>query len=129
MTLTEDEKGVLQTGTGVLMTLGTVAAKNIAATLNAPEAWPEIETAIKDEIDMLSGHFTMAFADVSTAHEVAEAKLKADFDAALADAIARFNAKVTEIKSTYNWTRAHIVAIAVFAFGCGTLGAVVERLL
>lgn len=129
MTLTEEEKGVIQTGTGVLMTLGTVAAKNIAAHLGTPEAWPEIETAIKDEIDMLSSHFTLAFADVSTAHEVAEAKLKADFDAALADAIARFHAKVSDIKSTFRYVRANIVFVALYSAGLVTLGIIAARAL
>ena len=63
-----------------LMPIGAVAAHNIAAILNLPaEHIGTIETAIKDEINAMSSHFTLATADVQTQYEVEVAKIKADF--------------------------------------------------
>lgn len=64
-----------------LMSIGSVAAHNIAAILNLPaEHIGTIEQAIKDEINAMSSHFTLAVADVQTQYEVEVAKIKADFN-------------------------------------------------
>lgn len=129
MTMTDEEKTIVLEG-GVLMTIGTVASRNIAAALSlGEEAAPAIETAIKDEIDMLSSHFTLAIADVSTQHEIAEIALKKAFDEKLADAVERFHVKVNEIRSTYNWLRANIVFVALYSAGLVTLGIIAAHAL
>ena len=63
-----------------LMHIGEVAARNIALVLNIDEKQvPTIERAIRDEISAMSSHFTMAFAAVQTAHEIAENELKSAY--------------------------------------------------
>ena len=65
---------------GQLMSIGTVAAQNIARALGTPEHAQLIEQEIKDEISAMSSHFTLAFADISTANEIALAKLKDEYE-------------------------------------------------
>lgn len=63
-----------------LMSIGSVAAHNIAAFLNLDAKHVgAIEQAIKDEIGAMSSHFTLAIADVQTQYEVEVAKIKSDF--------------------------------------------------
>ena len=63
-----------------LMSIGEVAAQNIVKALSLPEtAVKTVEGAIRDEIQAMSSHFTMAVADVHTDFEVQLAKIKADF--------------------------------------------------
>lgn len=77
-----------------LMSIGAVAAHNIAAILNLPaEHIGTIEQAIKDEINAMSSHFTLAVADVQTQYEV----------------------EVAKIKSTFNWVKANKVLVGVTA--------------
>jgi hypothetical protein len=62
------------------MSIGAVAARNIAGALSLGESQVGvIEQAIKDEIQAMSSHFTLAIADVQTQYEVEVAKVKADF--------------------------------------------------
>ncbi len=62
------------------MSIGQVAARNIAMYLNlAEEHIPAIESAIKDEIGAMSSHFTLAIADVQTQFEVEVAKIKSTY--------------------------------------------------
>ena len=71
----------VQAQAGGLMKIGTVAAHNIAALLGLdPARVPEIEQAIKDEINAMSSHFTLAIADVQTQYEVEVAKIKSTYD-------------------------------------------------
>lgn len=71
---------VAQANPNGLMSIGAVAAHNIAAVLNlSTEHVGTIEQAIKDEIGAMSSHFTLAVADVQTQYEVEVAKVKSDF--------------------------------------------------
>jgi hypothetical protein len=112
-----------------LMSIGAVAAHNIAALLNLDVSHVgTIEQAIKDEIGAMSSHFTLAIADVQTQYESENLKLKTEFDAALAKGIEDFNGRVAEVKSTYKWVdenKSTIVVALSVAFGIGALvGAV-----
>lgn len=63
-----------------IVKLGTVAAQNIALTLNLAETHvATIERAIEDEINAMSAHFTLAFADIRDQYELDVAKIKATF--------------------------------------------------
>jgi hypothetical protein len=99
----------IQTAGGVLMTIGTVAAHNIAGAIGMPERAPEIETAIKDEIDAMSSHFTLAMADISTQHEIAQKE---------------FANEVARVKSTYNYVRANWVRLVAVQGVIFVLGVV-----
>lgn len=75
---------------GQLMSIGYVAAMNIAQSLGKPELAAEIEAAIKDEINAMSSHFTLAFADIQTTNEIALKKLEDEY-----------TAKLNELKAEY----------------------------
>lgn len=105
-----------------LMTIGAVAAHNIAALLNLDVSHVgTIEQAIKDEINAMSSHFTLAIADVNTQYEasIAQAKIRET------EAIAAFNAKVAEIKSTFTFVKANKPGIVAAAGILLCVGAVV----
>jgi hypothetical protein len=60
-----------------IVDIGSVAAANIAARLKLDEKRvPEIKRAIADEINAMSSHFSLAFADVQTQYEAEVAKVK-----------------------------------------------------
>lgn len=60
-----------------IVKLGTVAAQNLALVLNLGEEHvAAIERAIADEINAVSAHFTLAFADVQTQYQAEVLKLK-----------------------------------------------------
>lgn len=62
---------------GQLVKIGTVAAQNICIALELDRAQaPAIERAIADEINAMSAHFTLAFADIQTQYEAETLKLK-----------------------------------------------------
>lgn len=64
---------------GEVVTIGTVAARNLARALQLPDsAVPEIELAIADEIQALSSHFALTLADVRTQYDTELAKLSHD---------------------------------------------------
>lgn len=66
------------------MTIGAVAAHNLAAILNLDVSHVgTIEQAIKDEIGAMSTHFTLAMADVQTQYEAETLKLKRDYEIAV----------------------------------------------
>jgi hypothetical protein len=72
--------GAPQANPGGLMSIGQVAARNIAAYLNlSDEHVGTIEKAIRDEIQAMSSHFTLAFADMQTQYEQDLAKVKSTF--------------------------------------------------
>lgn len=107
-----------------LVDIGTVAASNIVARLKLDAGKPEAEvaktvdtvkTAIRDEIQSMSSHFTMAVADVQTQSEVHTLKLKADYEKAVADLTSSFS----YVKA--NW---HVLAVvgAVIAVVAGFVG-------
>lgn len=97
---------------GQLMPIGVVAAANIANALSLPaEHVPKIEQAIKDEINAMSSHFTLTFADIQTQYELEVKKLED-----------QYNAEVYKIKSTFsylkaNWGVALLLAGTVFSVG------------
>lgn len=69
-----------------LISVGTVAAQNIALALNVKDdpnidSYPTvmIEKAIKDEITAMSSHFTLAVADLRDNYEIEVAKVKSTF--------------------------------------------------
>jgi len=76
-----------------------------------------VEGAIRDEIQAMSSHFTMAVADVQTGYEVELRKIKEGSDAVLAD-----------IKSTYNYVKAHWATIGAAALALLAAGFAVGRL-
>lgn len=64
--------------------LGTVAAANVAKAINAhPDAIPSIKKAIADEINAMSSHFTLAFADIQTQYEAAVYQAKLEYQKAI----------------------------------------------
>jgi hypothetical protein len=94
-----------------LMSIGTVASHNIAAALALPaESVPQIEQAIKDEINAMSSHFTLAIADVQTQYEVETLKLKKDYEKAVSDFV---------------WLKANKGKVAAVVAGVLALGALV----
>lgn len=69
-----------QAQAGGLMKIGTIAAHNIVAAAALPaDQVSMVEGAIKDEINAMSSHFTLAMADIQTQYEVELAKIKSDF--------------------------------------------------
>ena len=98
---------------GQLMSIGYVASMNIAQSIGKPELAPELEAAIKDEINAMSSHFTLAFADIQTTNEVALKKLKDEYASRRA-----------LLREEFNLVRAHpfdFAAAAVFFTGIGVL--------
>ena len=98
---------------GQLMSIGYVAAMNIAQSLGRPELAAEFEAAIKDEINAMSSHFTLAFADIQTTNEIALAKLKDEYEGTRA-----------KLREDFALVRAHLgtfAAAAVFFTGIGVL--------
>lgn len=124
---------------GQLMSIGAVAAQNIAQALGYDEAAAaKIETAIKEEIDAMATHFTLAFAEIGTQHEVAQIALKKDYDKALDEAIAKFQEKAGAIRrevdavktryenaiSTHNYVRSNWGRLVIIAAGIFSLGGI-----
>jgi hypothetical protein len=78
-----------------IVKLGTVAAGNIAMALNlGREHVSTIERAISDEINAMSSHFTLAFADIRDQYEVELAKVKSAFTFVAANKLAVIGASV-----------------------------------
>jgi hypothetical protein len=98
---------------GQLMSIGYVAAHNVAQSIGKPELANELEQAIKDEINAMSSHFTLAFADIQNEHELVQRKLKAEYDAAVA-----------EIQATWTYVRGNRLTVAAVLLGTLALGVV-----
>ena len=82
----------IQNGTAQIVKIGTVAAQNIVKRLGlAASAVDTVEKAIADEINAMSAHFTLAVSDLQTSFEAETLKLKAKFEADLADVKAAWN--------------------------------------
>lgn len=124
-----------------LMHIGAVAAYNIVAALDLPAAHVgTVEQAIKDEINAMSSHFTLAIADVQTQYEAEVLKLtreKDDFITATkareTQAVAAFQKAVADIKSDFNWVennqgKVAVVSTALIAVGL-VLGALIGHVL
>lgn len=97
-----------------IVKLGTIAAQNIALVLNLDEAHVDtIERAIGDEINAMSAHFTLAFADIQTSYDLEVAKIKSASELA-----------VKEIKSTFSFIEANkwaVIGVTVAALLLGVL--------
>lgn len=92
---------------GQLLSIGEVAGANIAAALGKPELAGEVTQAIADEINAMSTHFVLAFADIRTAYD---------------DELAKTHAKVRNL-------RLALVALAcAVAAAVGTLGVLAALL-
>lgn len=133
--MTENETPGAQPG--MLMSIGAVAAHNLAQTLGLDEkAVPAIETAIKTEIDAMSQHFTLAYAEIQAQHEAAELTAKMDYGQALADATdaykagaAKLQAQVDHICSTYNYVEKNLPRVIAVIIGTLTLGMILGHLI
>lgn len=135
-----DEKGC---NPDEVVSLGTVAAQNIAARLGIenPKEIDDIRIAISDEMNTMGSHFTLAFADIQAQYEHNVLEAKKSYEAAItrcaADADARvdkyrgaFNNAIAEIESTFSFFEANagkiiVVLAAVFALGA-TVGHFVK---
>lgn len=109
---------------GQLVEIGEVAAANIVKRLQLDVGKSEAEVAgtvsgvkdaIRDEINAMSSHFTLAVHDVQTQYEAETLKLKAEYEKA-----------VGELTSTFSYVKANwkvIAAVgAVIAVGAGFVG-------
>lgn len=76
-----DSNPVLQPAQGdqpEIVDLGTVAAQNLALALNLGEEHVStLKRAIRDEINALASHFSLAYADVQTQYEAELEKIRA----------------------------------------------------
>lgn len=92
---------VAQANPNGLMSIGAVAAHNIAAMLNLDTKHiGTIEQAIKDEINAMSSHFTLAIADVQTQYELEVTKLKAEAVEVAATLKASYDKTIAELRSS-----------------------------
>lgn len=106
---------------GQLMRIGEISAHNIAAALSLGEDKVlEIERAIKDEIDAVTSHFTLAFADISTQHEVEVMKIKKDADAYKE----KLEAEWDEFTSAFSYVEANKLKVGI-ATACVLLAGLV----
>lgn len=94
-----------------IVDIGTVAAANIVQRLKLDAGKPvdevkktveTVKSAIRDEINAMSSHFTLAVHDVQTQYEAETVRLKAEYEKAVA-----------AVKSDFNWVKASKVKIAV----------------
>ncbi|HEV2551813.1 MAG TPA: hypothetical protein VGU20_31170 [Stellaceae bacterium] len=114
------------------MDIGTVAAHNIALAIGAADEHVEtIRNAIRDEIQAMSSHFTLAVADLGTQYEAEVEKLKQEKDDFITAAQARetqmvnaFKAEVAKIKSTFTYVEANPGRVAVVLAAVIALGVV-----
>ena len=104
---------------GQLMSIGAVAGANIAQSLGKPELAGEITAAIKDEINAMATHFTLAFTDISNEHEIALAKLKDEYES-----------RRVRLREDFYFVRANwqeFAGSAVFFVGLGALLGLLVR--
>ncbi len=91
---------------GQLMDIGTVAAHNIVQTLGLPSTAVEtVRDAIRDEIKMMSSHFTLA---------VAETQFE-------------FEKQVAHLKSAYRYANENPIALAAASFAVFVFGFLVGK--
>jgi hypothetical protein len=95
---------------GQIRTIGDIAAQNITKALSLPEsATKTVETAIADEINAMSAHFTMALADVQTYYDSEVAK----FDKTAASLRSEFDSQLAIVKSEFSYIAANPVKVGV----------------
>src|SRR5579862_7263735 len=91
--------------------IGAIAAQNIAQATGMTGHVKEIEQAISDEIQLMSSHFTMMFAEAETTYEANLLKLKTQFEAE----VSKFQAAFLAVWQN-KWLLAGVAAI-IFASG------------
>jgi hypothetical protein len=92
---------------GQLMDIGTVAAHNIVVALGLKESdVATVKQAIRDEINAMSTHFTMAVAEQQD----------------------HFESEVNRIRSTWNYVNANKSAIAASAFAVWVMGFLIGKI-
>lgn len=93
---------------GQLMDIGEVASRNIVQALGLNQSdVPTVKQAIRDEIQAMSSHFTMA----------------------VSDAQFQMEQSVREIKSTYRYARDNVYAILGYSFAVFAVGFLLGKLL
>lgn len=113
-----------------LMPIGAVAAHNIAAMLNlSTEHVGTIETAIRDEINAMSSHFTLAMADVQTQYEVETATLKTKYEKDVVTIQDAYVASVALIKSDWVWLEANKFFASAMLGAAAIIGAFFAKVL
>ena len=112
---------------GQLVEIGEVAARNVVARLKLDAGKSEadvagivssVKNAIRDEINAMSSHFTLAVHDVQTQYEAETLKLKTEYEKAVAD-----------IRSDFNWVKANRVKIAAAVSAVSAVAALVGHFL
>lgn len=94
--------------------IGTVAAANIAKAINAhPDTIPSIKKAIADEINAMSSHFTLAFADIQTQYDAAVYQAKLEYQKAI---------------GAFNFVKSNVFVVGLVSGSLVFLGAVLEHL-
>lgn len=110
-----------------LVEIGEVAAANIVKRLKLDAGKPEAEVAkvvtevknaIRDEINAMSSHFTLAVSDVQTHYEAETLRLKDKYDEAVA-----------AVKSDFNWVKANKVKIAAAVSAVSAVAALIGHFL
>jgi hypothetical protein len=98
---------------GQLMTLGHVAAQNVARALELGEEHvAKIEQAIKDEMDAMSSHFVMTFADLHGDFEAEKKRLEESYARGLA-----------RIESVHNYVEQNFGVVLLWSGTVFLLGA------
>lgn len=101
-----------------VVAIGEVAAQNIALALNLPnEHVDTIKRAIGDEINAMSAHFTMAFADIRDQYEVELANVR--------DA---HEEKLAQVKSSYVFVEDNAYELFTIAALLLTVGLLIGHL-
>lgn len=112
---------------GQLVEIGEVAAANIVKRLRLDAGLPaaaaanivaEVKGAIRDEINAMSSHFTLAVHDVQTQYEAETVRLKAEYEKAVA-----------AVKSDFNWVKANKVKIGAAVSAVSAAAAFVGHFL
>lgn len=103
-----------------IVEIGEVAAANIVKRLKLDAGKPEAEVAkvvtevknaIRDEINAMSSHFTLAVHDVQTQYEAETLRLKDKYDEAVAELTGAFN----YVKANRGKIVAAVLAVAAVA--------------
>lgn len=112
---------------GQLVEIGEVAAANIVKRLRLDVGLPaaaaanivaEVKNAIRDEINAMSSHFTLAVHDVQTQYEAETLKLKAEYEKAVA-----------EITGAFSYVKANWVKVAAVVSAVSAVAALVGHFL
>lgn len=117
---------------GQLMDIGTVAAANIVRALDLAPTEANVvaaKKAIRDEVSAMSTHFTLAFADISTAHEVAETTMRERFAEHCNGMAKQYEKDIAEFRSTFKYARENWTLISAVLAVSFLLGSLAEYLI